>query len=63
MTGKSINTFKKFALADDDADDAEIFAEALAAVNPGILCEHAPNGKILLDKIRNRNLTCQTSFF
>jgi CheY-like chemotaxis protein len=54
MTGKSIHTFKKFALADDDADDAEIFAEALAAVNPGILCEYASNGKILLDKIRHR---------
>jgi CheY-like chemotaxis protein len=53
MASKSINTFKKFALADDDADDAEIFAEALAAINPGISYEHASNGKILLDKIRH----------
>jgi CheY-like chemotaxis protein len=55
MAGKSINTFRKFALADDDADDAELFTEALAAINPGILCECASNGKVLLDKIRNRN--------
>jgi CheY-like chemotaxis protein len=54
MAGKSIKTFKRFALADDDADDAELFAEALAAINPGILCEHAPNGKILLNKISNQ---------
>jgi CheY-like chemotaxis protein len=54
MTGKSIDTFKKFALADDDADDAELFCEALAAVNPSIACEHAANGRILLDKIRNQ---------
>jgi CheY-like chemotaxis protein len=54
MAGKKGNTFKKFALADDDADDAELFCEALAEVNPGILCEHASNGKILLEKIRNQ---------
>jgi CheY-like chemotaxis protein len=54
MPGKSINTFRRFALADDDADDAELFAEALAEVNPHILCEYAPNGKILLDKMRKQ---------
>jgi CheY-like chemotaxis protein len=53
MTAKSIETFKKFALADDDADDAELFCEALAAVNPSISCYYAANGKILLDNIRN----------
>jgi CheY-like chemotaxis protein len=54
MTSKSTKTFKKFALADDDADDAELFAEALAAINPGIVCEHAPNGRVLLDNIRSQ---------
>ena len=54
MSGKSIKTFRKFVLADDDADDAELFAEALAEINPGISCDYASNGKILLDKIRNQ---------
>lgn len=54
MTGKSINTFKRFVLADDDADDAELFTEALAAINPRILCDYVSNGKILLDKIRHQ---------
>ena len=54
MTHKSIDTFRKFALADDDADDAELFCEALAAVNPSIACEHASNGRILLEKISNQ---------
>jgi CheY-like chemotaxis protein len=54
MRGRPINTFRKFALADDDADDAGLFCEALAAINPGILCDHAANGKILLDKIRHQ---------
>ena len=54
MTAKSIDTFKKFALADDDADDAELFAEALAAVNPSISCDYAPNGRALLEKIGNQ---------
>jgi CheY-like chemotaxis protein len=54
MTGKSDFTFRKFALADDDLDDAELFAEALASVNPGIHCEHASNGKVLLDKISSQ---------
>ena len=54
MTGKAIDTFRKFALADDDADDAELFVEALAAINPGISCDYAPNGKVLLDKMRNQ---------
>jgi len=53
MAAKSINTFRKFALADDDADDAELFCEALAEVNPAISCEYASNGKVLLDKMRN----------
>lgn len=54
MASKFTHSFRKFALADDDNDDAELFAEALAAINPGILLEYASNGKILLDKIRNQ---------
>ena len=43
--------FKNVVLADDDVDDGELFAEALAEVDPGIQFYQAHNGKILLEKI------------
>ncbi|RAW02312.1 response regulator [Pseudochryseolinea flava] len=43
--------FRQFALADDDTDDAGLFAEALAEVDPKIQLCLAENGKVLLDKI------------
>lgn len=49
--GKVKVHFRNFALAEDDTDDAELFAEALAEVAPAIRCNQAANGKILLDKI------------
>jgi CheY-like chemotaxis protein len=36
---------KKILLADDDLDDRQIFAEALAAIDPKIVCEGAADGK------------------
>jgi CheY-like chemotaxis protein len=34
-----------FLLADDDADDKSLFCEALAEINPRILCHTAADGK------------------
>lgn len=34
-----------FLLADDDADDKTLFCEALAEINPGIVCHTAGDGK------------------
>ena len=36
---------KRFLLTDDDIDDREIFAEALAAIDPTIVCHHAQDGQ------------------
>jgi CheY-like chemotaxis protein len=38
-----------FLLADDDADDKTLFCEALAEINPGIVCHTAADGKEALD--------------
>lgn len=38
-------TTKKFLLTDDDKDDRELFSEALAAIDPGIVCHGAENGR------------------
>jgi CheY-like chemotaxis protein len=38
-------TTKKFLLTDDDKDDRELFSEALASVDPGIVCHGAENGR------------------
>ncbi|HMJ70473.1 MAG TPA: response regulator [Cyclobacteriaceae bacterium] len=34
-----------FLLADDDADDKTLFCEALAEIDPGIICHTAADGK------------------
>ena len=45
---------KKFLIADDDADDVEIFKEALQKVDPLITCYTATNGKEVLEKLNSR---------
>src|ERR1700754_352952 len=35
----------KFLLADDDKDDREMFTEALADLDPGIVCHNAEDGR------------------
>lgn len=39
---------KVILLADDDSDDTEMFCEALADIDPGIICHCAINGRELL---------------
>lgn len=38
---------RKFLLADDDADDASIFCEALSQVSSMIECNTVENGRII----------------
>ncbi|HTF20859.1 MAG TPA: response regulator [Chryseolinea sp.] len=47
MTG----AIKKLLLADDDRDDRELFAEALASVDPSIVCQKAEDGKQALQRL------------
>jgi CheY-like chemotaxis protein len=44
---------KKVFVIDDDADDTEIFCEALAFVAPDFICCTAPNGKKALMELEN----------
>lgn len=44
---------KKFFLADDDIDDRQIFEEALASIDPKIVCEGATDGKQALSLLSN----------
>lgn len=46
-------TTKKFLLTDDDKDDRELFSEALAAIDPRIVCHGAENGR---DALRVLNI-------
>jgi CheY-like chemotaxis protein len=42
---------KKFLVIDDDTDDRELFCEALASVDPVIICEQAVDGKEALTRL------------
>jgi CheY-like chemotaxis protein len=42
-----------FLLADDDRDDAELFSEALTAIDPDITFHHVENGEAVLDYLTN----------
>jgi CheY-like chemotaxis protein len=54
MAKEKINiSLKTFALADDDSDDADLFAEALLEINPTIRFKKASNGRELLDKVES----------
>jgi CheY-like chemotaxis protein len=41
----------KFLLADDDSDDREMFFEALAALDPDIVCEGCEDGRQALTQL------------
>jgi CheY-like chemotaxis protein len=42
---------KRFLIIDDDEDDNELFTEALAAVESGIICYSAEDGQEAIDKL------------
>jgi len=46
---------KRFLLVDDDTDDRELFSEALAAVNPVIICDLAADAEEALTKLDGKN--------
>ena len=43
----------KLLLADDDKDDRELFAEALASLDPSVICNEAEDGKQALEFLAN----------
>ena len=54
MSKKNDNILlKNIALADDDSDDAALFAEALLEIDPKIAFKKASNGRELLDKMES----------
>jgi CheY-like chemotaxis protein len=48
---------KRFLLVDDDTDDRELFCEALAAINPIIVCDVAADAQEALEKLYKREET------
>jgi len=51
MSDSSIR--KRFLLIDDDTDDRELFSEALATIDPVIICDQATDGAEALTRLRN----------
>jgi CheY-like chemotaxis protein len=47
---------KKFLVIDDDTDDRELFCEALASVDPVIICEQAVDGKEALTRLSSNGI-------
>jgi CheY-like chemotaxis protein len=50
-----VTTFKTILLADDDADDAEMFALVLAEVDPGVVLHHVTNGEEVFDLLKGHS--------
>ena len=48
---------KKFLLTDDDKDDRELFFEALAAIDPHIICEGAEHGREALLRLTKDDIS------
>ena len=46
---------KKFLLTDDDQDDRELFSEALASIDPDIVCLGAEHGRDALRLLTNQD--------
>ncbi len=51
------NLKTRFLLIDDDTDDRELFCEALATVDPVIVCEQATDGAEALGRLRNKEIS------
>jgi CheY-like chemotaxis protein len=45
---------KRFLVIDDDTDDRELFCEALATVDPVIICHQAPDGLEAFKYLRSK---------
>src|ERR1700755_3350869 len=51
FTNKLTPLKRKFLLADDDADDADLFCEALTNVKPPVVCTTVENGFKLFETL------------
>jgi CheY-like chemotaxis protein len=51
------NLKARFLLNDDDTDDRELFCEALATVDPVIVCEQATDGAEALGRLLNKEIS------
>ena len=47
---------KRFLVIDDDRDDRELFSEALASVDPVIICEQATDGAEAFDRLLQQSI-------
>lgn len=47
---------KRFLVIDDDSDDRELFSEALASVDPEIVCDQATDGAEALKRLAMREI-------
>jgi len=54
---------KRFLLIDDDIDDRELFSEALASVNPSIICDLATDAEEALRKLRSKEIDTPDMIF
>jgi CheY-like chemotaxis protein len=54
---------KKVLLADDDSDDREVFTETLAAIDPGIVCHCAEDGRQALQLLHSKEIGTPDVFF
>lgn len=47
---------KRFLVIDDDSDDRELFSEALASVDPAIVCDQATDGAEALKRLTTQEI-------
>ncbi|HEV7329579.1 MAG TPA: response regulator [Flavisolibacter sp.] len=53
MINDQVNTVKNLLLADDDADDCEVFCSVVTTIAPAIKVECVSNGRQLMDLLRH----------
>ena len=54
---------KRFLVIDDDSDDRELFSEALASVDPVIVCDQATDGAEALKRLTAREIAAPDIIF
>ena len=54
---------KRFLVIDDDSDDRELFSEALASVDPVIVCDQATDGAEALKRLTTREIDAPDIIF
>lgn len=60
---KSNSMKKRFLVIDDDSDDRELFSEALASVDPVIVCDQATDGAEALKRLAAREIAAPDIIF